>query len=376
MRVSSTILMLLIVAGCSDASGPSKVASSAPVRQVSSAGDVSCAVTADSAGWCWGAAIGPRPVRWAAAYKLRYVSVGATPSGAVICAVTGDRHPLCQGTLAVDSTGTFDLGATPTLVAADTMVDTIAVGASHFCGVNAAHTAWCWGDYGAGVRGDSVAPGTRNAWGTPTPVAGGATWAGVAAGVSHSCGMATDRKVFCWGTGREVGVPDSSSYDTSTAACGRSVHGGAPCTYIPRPLTTVPAVSGIVSAGTTTCALTTAGTVWCWGYVGPTAGKVSQVPVAMPLSTTAIAVSVGTAGGYCIIATAGDAYCNDLGSAPALVPGGLRYTGISTGSDHACAIGVGGYLYCWGSNGSGQLGVGDSTSRGTPTQVVIPVPTP
>lgn len=371
MRVRAALL-LLVLAACSDSSGPSKVQPSRAVRQVSSAGNVSCAVGADSTAWCWGQGVGPRPVQWAPSYKLRYVSVGVTPSGAYICGVTGDRHALCQGALVVDSTGTFDLGATPTLIAADTAVDTITTGASHLCGVNAAHQAWCWGEYGAGVRGDSLAPASRNSYGTPTLVAGGHAWAGVAAGTSHTCGMATNRQVFCWGTGAEVGIPDSSAYDTSAANCGKSLSGGAPCAYLPLQLPTVPAASGVVSAGNTTCALTTVNTVWCWGYVGPTAGNVSQVPAQMPLSTTAAAVALGSGGGYCVLSTAGDAYCNDLGNTPVLVQGGLRFLNLSAGSDHACAIGVGGFVYCWGSNGSGQLGQGDSTARGLPTQVVIP----
>jgi alpha-tubulin suppressor-like RCC1 family protein len=364
--------LLVFAAACSSSSGPSRTAPSAPVRELSSSGDLTCAVTADSTAWCWGHAFGPRPARWAPNYKFRYVSVAATPAGNYLCGVTGGHQVVCQGTVVVDSSGAWDLGSMPTLLAADTAVDTVTTGASHLCGVNAGHHAWCWGEYGAGDRGDSIVPAGRDSFATPSLVAGGHLWSGIAAGNSHSCAMATDRTVFCWGAGAEVGIPDSASYDTAAAHCGTSLHGGAPCSYVPLHLTTVPEASGVVSAASTTCALTTVNTVWCWGYVGPTAGHVSQVPVAMPLSVSAIAVALGSAGGYCVISTAGDAYCGNLGTAPSLVPGGLRFLNISTGSDHACAIGVGGYLYCWGSNGEGQLGVGDSTSRGTPIQVVIP----
>lgn len=372
MRAHYASILITTLAACSSSSNPSKVQPTRAVREVSSAGDVSCAVGADSTAWCWGKGIGPKPVQWAPAYKLRYISVGVTPSGNYICGVTGDHLPLCQGSLVVDSVGAFDLGAAPTLVAADTAIDTITTGASHFCGVNAGHHAWCWGEYGAGDRGDSIAPGSRNSYGTPTLVAGGHAWAGVAAGTSHSCGMATNRQVFCWGTGVEVGIPDSSAYDTSAANCGKSLNGGAPCTYLPLQLSTVPEAAGVLSAGKTTCVLTTANTVWCWGYVGPTTGHVSQVPAQMPIPIGVSAVTVGSNGGYCVLSTAGDAYCGNLGTTPSLISGGLRFLDISTGADHACAIGVGGFLYCWGSNGSGQLGQGDSTARSLPTQVVIP----
>ena len=45
---------------------------------------------------------------------------------------------------------------------------------------------------------------------------------------------------------------------------------------------------------------------------------------------------------------------------------------LSAGPAHACAIVEGGQLLCWGSNGSGQLGVGDSEGRDLPTPVELP----
>lgn len=51
-------------------------------------------------------------------------------------------------------------------------------------------------------------------------------------------------------------------------------------------------------------------------------------------------------------------------------------TGLAAGSAHFCAIGAGGGLICWGWNSSGQLGVGDANSRDLPVQVTnLSVPT-
>jgi alpha-tubulin suppressor-like RCC1 family protein len=44
---------------------------------------------------------------------------------------------------------------------------------------------------------------------------------------------------------------------------------------------------------------------------------------------------------------------------------------LSLGRQHTCAI-VAGALYCWGFNGSGQLGLGDETDRHQPTRVALP----
>jgi alpha-tubulin suppressor-like RCC1 family protein len=42
---------------------------------------------------------------------------------------------------------------------------------------------------------------------------------------------------------------------------------------------------------------------------------------------------------------------------------------MSTGSNHTCAVRADGTLWCWGKNSSGQLGLGDDTSRPSPAQV-------
>ncbi len=45
---------------------------------------------------------------------------------------------------------------------------------------------------------------------------------------------------------------------------------------------------------------------------------------------------------------------------------------VGGGSLHACAVDTTGDLYCWGWNGYGQLGVGDTGNRSTPTPVMNP----
>jgi hypothetical protein len=44
------------------------------------------------------------------------------------------------------------------------------------------------------------------------------------------------------------------------------------------------------------------------------------------------------------------------------------WTSVSVGTDTVCGI-ASGELYCWGANYGGQLGLGDTIARTTPTRV-------
>lgn len=54
---------------------------------------------------------------------------------------------------------------------------------------------------------------------------------------------------------------------------------------------------------------------------------------------------------------------------PAPVKGDLSFTQISSGHGYTCAITQEGKVYCWGSNHSGNLGVGEPGTYRTPTQI-------
>ena len=86
---------------------------------------------------------------------------------------------------------------------------------------------------------------------SPVAVVGGLTFASLAAGDSHTCGLTTGGAAYCWG-------------DNGPRPAGRRHH--------PRSLTSPVAVSGglvfqAISAGCEhTCGLTTGGAAYCWGY--------------------------------------------------------------------------------------------------------------
>ncbi|HET7251694.1 MAG TPA: hypothetical protein VFI79_17755, partial [Gemmatimonadales bacterium] len=52
------------------------------------------------------------------------------------------------------------------------------------------------------------------------------------------------------------------------------------------------------------------------------------------------------------------------------VGGGLTFSSLSAGGNSTCGVTPDGSIYCWGANGSGQLGDGTQTDRATPVRVV------
>ncbi|MGH7614491.1 MAG: RCC1 domain-containing protein [Gemmatimonadales bacterium] len=85
----------------------------------------------------------------------------------------------------------------------------------------------------------------------------------------------------------------------------------------------------------------------------------------------------------CALATSGDAYCwglnasGQLGNgstrrgevATPVAAGGLKFTQITVGSSHTCALAADGQAYCWGDNKTGQLGDRSTQNRRGPTAV-------
>lgn len=70
-------------------------------------------------------------------------------------------------------------------------------------------------------------------------------------------------------------------------------------------------------------------------------------------------ISTGSVDRFCVLSVDGRPYCRGEGfgaEVPVAVPGGLTFTKISVGRNHACALSTDGTAYCWGRNSAGQLG--------------------
>ena len=50
---------------------------------------------------------------------------------------------------------------------------------------------------------------------------------------------------------------------------------------------------------------------------------------------------------------------------------GIEVIGVSTGWEHTCAVASGGGVWCFGGNNYGQLGIGNTTDRHSPSAVSL-----
>src|SRR5690606_34728564 len=99
---------------------------------------------------------------------------------------------------------------------------------------------------------------------------------------------------------------------------------------------------------------------------------------------SALRYSAISAGYYhtCALTTSGSAYCwgrNDFGTLgdatrtlrlrPTAVAGSHRFDSLDAGAGHNCALTSAGTAWCWGQNDEGQLGDGTFTPRDRPVEV-------
>jgi alpha-tubulin suppressor-like RCC1 family protein len=223
-----------------------------PWTMVATDTDHTCAIDASRALYCWGnnnySELGtgdaiqyPMPHLISGGWDS--VTTGGTPWEAHTCAVSGTEVS-CWGanySYQVDSTGMPV--TTPMPVTASVQV---AAGQDYSCTIDGNGSAWCWGANANGQLGN----GQTNVYmTTPTPVTGAGPWLSLASGYTHTCAIATDHSLWCWGDDTRGQLGDG--YSTTQPA---PIHIGTGTTW-----------KQVVAGGTHTCALDSGGGLWCWG---------------------------------------------------------------------------------------------------------------
>lgn len=340
------------------------------------------------------------PLRVAPELQFATVSAGDSTS----CGLTVAGRAYCwgnniRGMVGNGSTGNRDA---PALVTTAQTFTSITAGGEHACGLATGGLAYCWGADSVGQLGDARQVHST----TPIPVSGGggtAVFASISAGFRHTCAVTAAGTAFCWG-------------NNDRGQLGAGTSGG----FVDTPVQVVGGLSfaSISAGGDHTCGITTGGAAFCWGsnfdgQLGNGAvGDQSASPVAVVggLTFSRISASTGTratafpggprwktfgSGHTCALTTAGAVFCwgdnIDLqlgrgpftgsgapGGTPVQVsggelPGGVSFTSVTTGSRHSCGVGSDGAAYCWGSSVFGALGnTFQAHFRGLPQRVSTP----
>ncbi len=304
-----------------------------------------CAVDTDGQAYCWGlntnGQLGdnsttqrntPTAVNTASGTSALYgKTIKAITAGAShTCAIASDNLPYCWG---LNTSGQLGDGGTtqrPAAVAVTTgalagkTVIDIAAGGNHTCALASNNLVYCWGLNANGQIGDNTSGTNRTA---PTAVNTAAssllnkTVISITAGANHTCAVASDSTANCWGLNTNGQLGDNSVTQRLLPVLVNT----AASSLLNKKVASI-------SAGTShTCAIATDSTAHCWGL--NTNGQLGDNSVTQRLLPVLVNTTVNV---------------SDLNTKTAV--------GISAGTAHTCVIASDGGVYCWGLNTSGQLG--------------------
>ena len=242
----------------------------------------------------------------------------------------------------------------------------IATGGLHTCLVAADGRVFCWGGNDEGQLGT----GGNARLATPAAVGPELRFVAVAPGLSHSCAIARGGSLWCWGENDHGQLGDRTQ--TAHASPIRSAAGHA--------------FRAIAAGAAHTCGLELDGVAWCWGsdvhgQLGDGGSLDRSSPVAVAGPQRFVTIDVGWSF-TCGLTESGRAMCwgdnsaGQLGDGtttdrhqPVPVQGNIEFQAITAGSAHTCGVTSGGEAYCWGRNASGELGDGSTSPRSTPVRV-------
>jgi alpha-tubulin suppressor-like RCC1 family protein len=284
------------------------------------------------------------------------------------------RHTITGVTLALAASSLFPIGAggqrglcgtrsTAACTAPGFVFQKVSAGFAHSCAVEQDGKVACWGDGRKGALGSGQQAISR----LPQRVSSAEAFIDVAAGGDYSCARTAQGRVFCWGSERVVpGWPEVGTVPREVA--------------LPRP-------AAALSAGRRhACVLDDEGVAWCWGWnvdgeTGTGTSGISSAMVATPtrVESTATYSSLSAGLGFtCGVTTdarvhcwgsnvdriigprvfdrCGDVHPIPCATRPTEVAMPAPIKQVATGSTHACALTAEGKVFCWGANGSGQVG--------------------
>jgi alpha-tubulin suppressor-like RCC1 family protein len=363
------------------------------VAEVASGEDFTCARKTDGTLWCWGSntsgALGngtyvsqSTPVQVTTlGNTVAQISVG----GFHVCARKTDGTLWCWGDNEYGQLGNGQIGnglpqtdpnfdwniKSPIQVPLSAgQVINVSTGAYHTCAVLNNNQLWCWGNDDFGQLGDN----TNTTHTSPVRVQAFArTAVQVSGGAFFTCARKTDGSLWCWGRNERGQLGTGSTVNSANTPVQVTALGTT--------------VDGIAAGGRFACAHRTDSTEWCWGanQFGQL-GNETTIDSSLPVKLAALGTNVWAGQGSahaCSRRSDGTIWCwgnnaqgqlgdgtNTTTPTPIQVTGlGNNTTQIAVSYSHSCARKSDGTLWCWGSNGTGQLGNGVTLANPTPILV-------
>ncbi|MDR1663872.1 MAG: hypothetical protein LBR83_02990 [Clostridiales bacterium] len=367
----------------------------------------------------------PVPLSGISAAEICEVSVGnthmaaLTSGGRVLCRGDNLSGQLGLGYEVEYSAGFTDMGLTG--------IVSVASGGSHTLALNGDGAVYAWGFNFFGQLGDGT--GERKA---PQIVRGLPPAAFIAAGTFNSMIVTRDGEVYGWG-GDDFGQLGDSArsqirephlleglsdiktacaglYHTALLTAGGKLYvngcdlygqlgDGKNHTGSCRPALVLSGVTDVSAGGTHTAVICEGGKVLAWGNnacgqigngradINPDGklgnGERRNEPLPVPVPVPRVRMLTSGENHTLYLTLTGEVYAAGLnhfgqlgdgsrhnGSVPLKIPGLKNITEIHAHKFRSAALDKDGKLYCWGYNGSGELGTGDSEPRFTPTLVM------
>jgi cysteine-rich repeat protein len=297
-----------------------------------------------------------------------YSAVSVAPGQTHTCALSSTGEVQCWGGNGVGQLGTGTIGGYRSqgiVIPGLSGVTQLVSGERHSCALLEDGTVRCWGSNDNGRLGD----GTLYARPSPVAVSGLSNVRTIAAGTMNTCAIGNDDTLRCWGRGGWGANGDGSYTDRTT----------------PVTVATTTGLTGAIAVAVGNhhaCAVSTDGTVWCWGEnngaLGNNSTTISNLPVQAIGVTGAVSVAAGSGHSCAVSGTTSTLFCwgynasGQLGDGitsstviPGEIPNFPNIEWVVASAYHTCALQLHS-VYCWGENDSGQIGDGTQVDRTTP----------
>lgn len=245
----------------------------------------------------------------------------------------------------------------------------VAAGGAHSLARSAdGGTVWAWGDNRYGQLG----LGTLSSSSTRSVIAGLSGVKALAAGADHSLALKDDGTVWAWGRNTDGALGDGTRTDRP----------------VPQRVAGLDNVVAVAAAAGRSFALRADGSLWAWGEngtgalgVGSQNDALEPAQVGMGVAGFSRIVQVAAGARHTLALSAGGQVFTigevavplinrpNILPTPTAVEGLALVAGIAAGDGFSVALDIGGRLWSWGVNGSGQLGLGHTTPRALPVLI-------